>query len=158
MVHTDQKSLRLSTEQMVMTEEQQRWISKLLGYDFEIKYKPGIENKAADALSRKLQKVALSTVQFYEWEDIEAEVEQDDGLKKIMQKLVADPTSHTGYKLYKGRLYYNGRMVVPRNSSKIPLILKEFHGSALGGHSGYFRTYKRISGLFFWEGMKGTIQ
>lgn len=36
-VHTDQKSLRFLTEQRVMGEGQQKWISKLLGYDFEIK-------------------------------------------------------------------------------------------------------------------------
>jgi hypothetical protein len=32
--------------------EQKKWISKLLGYDFEVEYKKGIENKIADALSR----------------------------------------------------------------------------------------------------------
>ena len=40
------------TEQRVMGEDQQKWIAKLIGYDFEVKYKPGKENNAADALSR----------------------------------------------------------------------------------------------------------
>ncbi|MCH81990.1 enzymatic polyprotein, partial [Trifolium medium] len=49
-VHTDQKSLRFLTNQRVMG--QQKWTSTLLGYDFDIKYKPGKENSEADAFSR----------------------------------------------------------------------------------------------------------
>ena len=36
-VHTDQKSFKFLVDQKVMGEEQHKWISKLLGFDFEIK-------------------------------------------------------------------------------------------------------------------------
>ncbi|WVZ23326.1 hypothetical protein V8G54_001870 [Vigna mungo] len=157
-VHTDQKSLRFLADQRIMGEEQQKWISKLMGFDFEIRYKPGCENRAADALSRKLQYSALSTVQFNEWDGLEDEIQANARLRGIIQDLLKQQDSHPGFQLIKGRLYYKRRMVIPKNSSKIPLILKEFHDSALGGHSGFFRTYKRISGLLFWEGMKKEIQ
>lgn len=40
-------------EQRVHTPAQQRWVTKLLGYDYKLVYKKGIENRAADALSRQ---------------------------------------------------------------------------------------------------------
>lgn len=35
------------------TVAQQKWITKLIGYDFIMEYKNGKENKVADALSRQ---------------------------------------------------------------------------------------------------------
>jgi hypothetical protein len=40
-------------EQRLSSEEQQKWVTKILGYDFKIVYKKGKQNVAADALSRK---------------------------------------------------------------------------------------------------------
>ena len=36
-------------------------------------------------------------------------------------------------------------------SHRIPLILQEFHGIVIGGggDSGFFKTYKRVSGLLW---------
>ena len=157
-VHTDQKSLKFLIDQRLMSEEQNKWTSKLLGFDFEIKYKPGIENRAADALSRKLLFSAMSTICFFEWEELEAEIEKDEKLKKILQGLLVTGVEHPGYKVTNGRLYYQYRLVIPKESQKIGSILREFHDTAVGGHSGYFRTYKRIANLFFWEGMRRNIK
>jgi phage gp37-like protein len=62
-VHTDQKSLKFITEHKTMADDQHKWISKLLGFDFEIKYKPGKDNSAADALSRQMQYNTITTIQ-----------------------------------------------------------------------------------------------
>jgi hypothetical protein len=51
-VRTDQQALKFLLEQRVGTLAQQKWVSKLLGYDFSVEYKRGRENKVVDALSR----------------------------------------------------------------------------------------------------------
>ncbi|CAH9139323.1 unnamed protein product [Cuscuta epithymum] len=157
-VHTDQKSLRFQTEQRILGEDQQKWVAKLLGFNFVIKYKPGVENKAADALSRKGHFYSLSVVTCQEWEGLEDELLEDEKYKTMLQKLMIDPDSIPHFKVSQGLLYFKGRLVIPKKSARIDSILKEFHESAIGGHAGNFKTMKRISSLFYWEGMRTDIK
>ncbi|KAL0540054.1 hypothetical protein IC582_024282 [Cucumis melo] len=53
---------------------------------------------------------------------------------------------------------YKGRVVLSKSSSLIPSLLHTFHDSIFGGHSGFLRTYKRMSGELFWKGMKTDIK
>ena len=62
-IMTDQRSLKFLSDQRLMGDDQLKWTSKLLGLDFEIQYRPGLENKAADALSRQMMYQAISVVQ-----------------------------------------------------------------------------------------------
>jgi hypothetical protein len=51
-VGTDHRSLKYLWDQTIVTEAQQMWLVKLVGYDFIIEYKKRSENSVADALSR----------------------------------------------------------------------------------------------------------
>ena len=45
--------------------------------------------------------------------------------------------------------------MLPQTSDLIPSILKEFHMGVVGGHSGFFRTFKRITQDLYLVGMRG---
>ena len=45
--------MRYLLEQTITTEAQQKWLVKLMGYNFTIEYKNGLENSAANNLSCK---------------------------------------------------------------------------------------------------------
>ena len=52
-VKTDHNSLKYFLEQKELNERQQKWVSKIQAYDFEIEYIKGKNNVVADALSRR---------------------------------------------------------------------------------------------------------
>ena len=67
-VKNDHESLKHLLEQRISLEEQQKWVTKMLGYDFKIIYKKVKLNVVADALSRKNEEVeallyAISIIQ-----------------------------------------------------------------------------------------------
>ena len=61
-----------------------------IGVDFEIQFKPGLENKATYALSRKIMFVALSVVQTTFWEQLDKEVQEDSKLVSIIQGMLQE--------------------------------------------------------------------
>ena len=67
LIRTDQRSLKFLNEQRLMSEEQFKWATKLIGYNFDIQYRPSKENIVTDALSRQFSFSAISLVQEEEW-------------------------------------------------------------------------------------------
>lgn len=51
-IRTDHLALKFFAEGRAITPVQQKWVSKLVGFDYKIEYRPGESNKAVDALSR----------------------------------------------------------------------------------------------------------
>lgn len=69
-----------------------------------------------------------------------------------------DPLMHPKYSVEQRRLFYKNRIVLSRKSALIPTILHTYHDSVVGGHSGFLRTYKCLTGELFWKNMKKDVQ
>ena len=90
--------------------------------------------------------------------DWEEEIQAYLELYEIYQGILTKTTKKPGYAIRGGKLYFKDRLVLSKNSTKIPLLLKELQDSPLGGHSGFFRTFKRVANVVFWQGMKKTTR
>ncbi|MCQ7691340.1 Ty3/Gypsy family RNase HI domain-containing protein [Salmonella enterica] len=146
-IKTDHKSLKYFLEQKISSLEQQKWVTKLLRFDYEITYKKGKENVLADALLRlpeqaKVSAISLPTTGLLE--DIREEWKKDPEISNIIKKLEEDPSAIAHYTWDSRDLHYKGRIVLILDSPCIKIILHEMHSTPSAGHSGFLRTYKRV--------------
>lgn len=145
-VRTDQQSLRFLMQQREVSLDYQKWVIKLLGYSFDIQYKPGRANQVADALSRKsVGEVELGMLVSWpeeHWELLFREIDEDPFLQQIKTDLQLSRDNHEGFELLEGRLLYRGCLVIPRTSTFKGVLLQQYHESPATGHA---RGSKNIS-------------
>ena len=94
-IQTDQRNLKFLLEQRIVTPKQQKWVTNLLGYDYEITYKPGRDNNAADALSRVMGSLRLNTLFVSHtslWDTIKTEARTNPYMMIISDKATANPS------------------------------------------------------------------
>ena len=162
-VKTDHDSLKYFLEQRLSSEEQQKWVTKMLGYDFEIMYKKGKQNVVADALSRKDEDAeallcAISIIQPDWINEAREEWKNDEEVWALIRNLQQDSSTSDTFSWQNYSLWYRDCLYLCNNSQLKQKILMELHTSPLRGHSGFLKTYHRVKMEFFWDGLKSDIQ
>lgn len=168
-VKTDQQSLKLILEQKVGTPAQQKWISKLICYDFHIEYKQGKENKVAYTLSRRFEVEAkeigcmMISGPSLDWvERLKLSYSIDMHFKHIIEQLNDSPEVVLGvfslFSMVNGTLLRNGRIYLGQNEEFQKDIMDYIHNSPIGGHSCYEKTLRRAKSEFYWAGMRSDIK
>lgn len=82
------------------------------------------------------------------------QVAQDSRLAQILTNTGTFPD----FTLEQGRLFYKGRLVLPKSSRLISTLLHKFYDSPMGGRSGVFKMYKQLAAEWHWIGMKRDVQ
>lgn len=160
-IKTDQQSLKFLLVQRIDTPAQQKWITKLLGYSFLVEYKKGQENKAADALSRRVfdhpsslsfierahssssSSLSLAAPQvdahFYlisflclTWLDILKDSYQIDSEFQHLLSALASDAPPAHFSLQNGLLLYRNKVFLNSASPLKPLVLQHAHNCPLG--------------------------
>jgi hypothetical protein len=100
-IKTDHQSLKYFLEQCISSPEQQKWVTKLFGYDYEIIYKKGKDNVVVDALSQKYEdEGSLFSLSFIvpDWlQAIRQEWLQDPKSSQLIQQLQSNAPASPGY-------------------------------------------------------------
>lgn len=145
----------------MVTPTQQKWLTKLLGFDYEIKYKKGSENTAADALSRVDSKAmslyALSSVNTDLLNEIQESWLYDQNLTDLITAINAGRAPE-GYSFTDQQLRKRGRLMVGNKESLRRKLIRLIHASAEGGHSGVAVTIQKMKRLFVWKGLNRDVK
>ena len=133
---TDHDSLKYFLEQRLFSEEKQKWVTKMLGYDFEIIYKKGKQNVVADALSRKDEDVeallcTISIIQRDWINEAREEWKNDEEVWELIRKLQQDSSTYDTFNWKNDSLWYKDRLYLCNNSQLKQKILMELHPSPL---------------------------
>lgn len=135
----------------------QKWLLKLMSYNFSIQYKSRCSNTAADSLSRIPEKPVLSLLTapiIHDFEELKEMVAAVSFLANILNSIQHNSTAHPKFSIKGAHLYYNNRLVIPVVSPYLPLLLQEFYNCPVGGHEGIRRTYSSLAAEFCWKGMR----
>lgn len=161
-IRTDHRSLSFLDDQRLTTPWQHKALTKLLGLRYKIIYKKGVENGAADALSRfpsdsVLELSAVSSI-VPDWikEVIDGYATDLDACCKV-RTLCISADAVPDFSLKDGVLYFKNRMWIGNNTAVQQKILANLHNAPVGGHSGINVTYQRIKQLFAWPHLRTTV-
>jgi hypothetical protein len=143
-VRTDHYSLKFLLDQRLAMIPQHHWVSKLLGFDFTVEYKPGKNNVVADALSRRDTDEsalhAMTTVHFDFIDHLRQANLDDPALVALADEIMAG-TRGAPWARTDSMVTYNGHLFIPPGS---PLLQQVFAAVHDNGHEGVQCTLHRL--------------
>jgi hypothetical protein len=143
-IKTDHVSLKHLLEQRLTHSLQHKSLSKLLGLDYSVQYKKGIENKAADALSRRptegLDSVAGDEMSAFTvteivptWlKELKESYENDDWAAAILHDSTLSNPQGTDISVHAGIIRKEGRIYVGVSHDWRGKIVQTLHDSSIG--------------------------
>lgn len=122
------------------------WLSNLLGFDYEIQYKKGVESKVVDSLARlsgiELLELTISSISTDMIDRVKKSYERDLNYLSIMKQL-EDSIGPSQFNLTHGIFKRKGKIVVGNDIELRRYILKHFPESAIRGHFRVTDTLKK---------------
>uniref|UniRef100_J3NB79 Integrase catalytic domain-containing protein n=1 Tax=Oryza brachyantha TaxID=4533 RepID=J3NB79_ORYBR len=163
LIRTDQRSLTHLDDQHLVTPWQHRAFTKLLGLQYRIVYKKGVENKGADSLSRRspdgIAELSVASSCRPAWiSEVISSYDSDSRAQQLLTALALQPDSVPHYSLRDGIIRYKQRIWLGNCEPLQHRVLSALHSAPLGGHSGFPVTYARVKGLFSWKGLKSCTR
>lgn len=101
--------------QVVQTPEQHTYLARLMGYDYQIQYRSGSHNQAADALSRLPENpsqalLILSVPCLTFLEELHTQLAANSSFQHLFQEVRDTPDKHPDFSIANKLLLYKGRI------------------------------------------------
>jgi hypothetical protein len=152
-VKTDHNSLKYFLEQKDLNERQQKWLTKVQAFDFDLEYVKGKKNIVADALSRRPAACSLMEISA-DWKShLLVEYSKNKFACEVMDGQIQDDR----YRIIDDVIFYKDRIYLVSDSGLKKKILTAVHDSPLASHQGFFKTYREIRERFSWKGLKQDV-
>lgn len=119
-IRTDQQSLKYIHEQRLVEGIQHKLLVKLLGFNYKVEYKRGMENRVADAISRvpHPQELMAITQAIPVWmEHVITTYEQNEKCLTLITQLSIDSNAVPHYTLSNGILRYKNKIHIGSTGS-----------------------------------------
>ncbi|RVW78808.1 Transposon Ty3-I Gag-Pol polyprotein [Vitis vinifera] len=156
-LYSDHEALRYLNSQKKLNSRHAKWSSFLQLFTFNLKHCAGIENKVADALSRKallLVNMSTTTIGF---EELKHCYDNDADIGDVYSSLLSgSKATCIDFQILEGYLFYKNRLCLPRTSLRDHVIW-ELHGGGMGGHFGQDKTIALVEDRFFWPSLKKDV-
>lgn len=132
-----------------------------MGLRYRIHYRRGVENGAADALSRRGPPAELLAISrpSHDWlQDLVHWYDSDPEAQSLITQLALHPKSRPPFSLQQGIIKYKSCIWLGSNTALQQRVISALHDSPVGGHSGVPATFQKISRLFYWPKMRADIR
>ena len=171
-IQTDHESVTYLLDQKIHTPIQKKGLTKMLGLNYRIRYRKGNENKAADALSRRIMRsdencqgkemaggwlTAITQVVPSCYDQIYDSYKDDAMLQDIIRSKLIDAAQAPSFTYIDGVVKYKGRIVIGATGLLREELVKSTHDSYIGGHTGIQNTYRRLKAYFYWSSIKKLV-
>ena len=136
-----------------MNEHQQKWVSKVQAYGFEIEYVKGKNNVVDDALSRRPTSLSLMSIST----DSRSHLLVEYSKYKFACELLDGQIQDDRYRVIDGIIYYKNKIYLVPESTLKKKVLQASHDSPLSGHQGFLKTFRHIRERFSRKGLKEEV-
>jgi hypothetical protein len=152
-LRTNHNNLKYFLDQKDLNERQQKWVSKIQAYDFDIEFVKGKNNVVADALSRRPSVYAMTDISV----DWKAHLLVEYSKNKFACEVMDGQVQDDNFRIMDDIIYYKGRIFLVPESTFKAKVLQASHDSPVAGHQGFIKTYRQIWERFAWKGLKEDV-
>ncbi|KAJ1155054.1 hypothetical protein NDU88_007790 [Pleurodeles waltl] len=164
-VYTDHRNLQFMSSARLLTARQLRWILFFAEFDFVVTFRPGKDNRKADALSRQ-ESTTLPAVQtsraiiapdkvlcIIKTEDFFEDIRNSFTIEKWQAWAQADPKRS----IKQGLPFHDARLFVPTTKLR-KIVFHWLHVIPTAGHPGTPKTLELIQRYFWWPTLTKDVK